>query len=363
MNFTQIRRSFYGAILLSFLTYLVPVLRAEKTPPAPEENPPCKPVQGPTPELSRAETYKGLPYQPGEEVRYVLKYGALKVHVGYGYLRVQVPVKQQIKTLMPDGKTVEESRWHRVFAAEAYTGDWYKYIFAGHDSLQSFARPWDGVVSKFYINQNEEKPFVRRFNAEKWLDFDHSNCLVKQRFVDHKNKVEKLTESYIDPQSIDAMAAAYKLRTYNYQLNKTERFLVYTSEKNWWLEATPTAIEEIVTAIGTHKAYKLTVKTYLGKELQQKGNLYVWVAIDHPQHPILKIQGEVTFGSIYTEIDRFTAGVPLDGSGAVAPLPVAAPASAPAPKAVVPAATPASSKAVPAATPSPKEKLPKALKK
>ncbi|MBC7532798.1 MAG: DUF3108 domain-containing protein [Oligoflexus sp.] len=341
MNFTQIRRSFYGASLLSLLTYLAPVGHAAETATPVAENPPCKPVQGATPDLSRAETYKGLPYQAGEEVRYILKYGALKVHVGYGYLRVQAPVKQQIKTLMADGKTVDENRWHRVYAAEAYTGDWYKYIFAGHDSLQSFTRPWDGVVSKFYINQNEEKPFVRRFNAEKWLDFDHSTCTVKQKFVDHKKNQEKLTESYIDPLSIDAMAAAYKLRTFDYKLNKTERFLVYTSEKNWWLEATPTAIEDISTAIGTHKAFKLTVKTYLGKELQQKGNLYVWVASDHPQHPILKIQGEVTFGSIYTEIDRFTPGVPLDGSPAAAPVPVGAPETPPAPAAVVPAEKPA----------------------
>ena len=341
MNFTQIRRSFYGASMLSLLTYLAPVAHAEETAPPAAENPPCKPLQGATPDLSRAETYKGLPYQPGEEVRYILKYGALKVHVGYGYLRVQAPVKQQIKTLMADGKAVDENRWHRVYAAEAYTGDWYKYIFAGHDSLQSFTRPWDGVVSKFYINQNEEKPFVRRFNAEKWLDFDHSTCTVKQKFVDHKKKQEKLTESYIDPLSIDAMAAAYKLRTFDYKLNKTERFLVYTSEKNWWLEATPTAIEDISTAIGTHKAFKLTVKTYLGKELQQKGNLYVWVASDHPQHPILKIQGEVTFGSIYTEIDRFTPGVPLDVSPAAASVPVGASETPPAPAAAVPVEKPA----------------------
>jgi len=341
MIFTQIRRSFHRASLLSILTYLAPVAHAADAPPPAAENPPCKPEQGPTPDQSRAETYKGLPYQPGEEVRYVLKYGALKVHVGYGYLRVQAPVKQQIKTVMADGKVVEESRWHRVYAAEAYTGDWYKYIFAGHDSLQSFARPWDGVVSKFYIKQNEEKPFVRRFDAEKWLDFDHSTCTVHQKFVDHKKKQEKLTDSYIDPKSIDAMAAAYKLRTFDYKLNKTERFLVYTSEKNWWLEATPTAVEDIPTAIGTHKAFKLTVKTYLGKELQQKGNLYVWVASDMPEHPILRIQGEVTFGSIYTEIDRFTPGVPLDGSATAAPVPVGAPATPPAPTTPIPVEKPA----------------------
>lgn len=315
------------AIVLLLSSCLVPILQAEEKPkaPSPEPIPECKPDLGPTPEMSRAETYKGLPFQPGEDIRYVLKYGALKVHVGYGYLRVQAPNKQTINTLMSDGKVVPESRWHRVYAGEAYTGDWYKYIFAGHDSLQSFARPWDSGVTKFYISQNEEKPFVRRFHAEKWLDFDHSSCTSKQKTVDHKKKTEKYSEAYIDPKSIDAMSAAYKLRTFDYQLNKTERFLVYTSDKNWWLEATPIALEDVSTAIGTHKAYKLEVKTYLGKELEQRGKLNIWVAKDHPQHPILKIQGEVTFGSIYMEIDRFVAGIPLDGP-AISP-PAATPAS------------------------------------
>lgn len=317
-------------LLLLLLTAFAPSLyakdEAKDKAPAPQETPPCKPEPGPTPEIPRNQTYKGLPFQPGEEIRYVLKYGALKVHVGYGYLRVQSPVKQEINTMMPDGKIVTESRWHRVYAGEAYTGDWYKYIFAGHDSLQSFARPWDGGVTKFYISQNEEKPFVRRFHAEKWLDFDHSVCTSKQKFVDHKKKKEKYTEAYIDPKSIDAMSAAYKLRTYDYQLNKTERFMVFTSDKNWWLEATPIALEDVATAIGTNKAFKLAVKTYIGKELQQKGNLYIWVAQDHPQHPILKIQGEVTFGSVYMEIDRFTPGVALDSSSTAVPVSTGGPA-------------------------------------
>lgn len=326
MNLSLNSRALTRAVLISLLTTLAPAFsihaadKDKNKAAVPEAPPECKPEIGPTPEWPRADTYKGLPYQPGEEIRYILKYGALKVHVGYGYLRVGSPVKQTFNTKMADGKIVQENRWHRVYSAEAYTGDWYKYIFAGHDSLQGFVRPWDGSVTKFYISQNEEKPFVRRFHQEKWLDFDHSICTAKQKTVDHKKKKEKYSEAYIDPQSLDAMSAAYKLRTFDYQLNKTERFMVFTSDKNWWLEATPLAVENVSTAIGTHKAFKLQVKTYLGKELQQRGALYVWIAQDHPQHPIVKIEGEVTFGSIYMEIDRFTPGVALDGSSKVKPV-------------------------------------------
>ena len=283
-----------------------PELKAETVNPGSD----CTPVQVPATEMTRAEVYQGMPFQPGEEVRYVLKYGAVRVHVGYGLMRVQPPTKYSTVMPVKGGLVTQENRWHRVFAAEAYTGDWYKLIFAGHDKVQAFSRPWDFAVTKFYISQNEEKPFVRRFHAEKWLDFDHVKCNVHERLMDHKKEQETSSDHALHSGAIDAMGAIYKLRTLPWELNKTERVLVYTSEKNWYLEATPVALETLQTAVGALKAYKLALKTYLGRELQQKGKLFMWIAADHPNHPMIRLEGEVNFGSIYLEIDRFTAGTP-----------------------------------------------------
>ncbi len=268
----------------------------------------CPTTAIPAPEWDRSETYKGMPFQSGEESRYILKYGLLKVHVGYGFLRVLPPTKFSTPVSRKDASVVSEGRWHRVFSAEAYTGDWYKMIFAGHDKMQAYARPWDFGVTKFYISQNEEKPFVRRFHAEKWLDFDHVSCNVHERTLDHKKKKESLADHFLQPAALDALSALFKLRTYTWELNKTERILVYTSEKNWWLEATPIAEEKITTEAGDFRAHKLELKTYLGKELQQRGKLFVWIAADHPQRPMIRVEGVVTFGSVYLELDRFTPG-------------------------------------------------------
>ncbi len=278
---------------------------------AAEVDPPCAPSLDPVPDISRSETYKGQPFQPGEEARYTLKYGLLRVHVGYGFLRVQPPTKYSVATGKKNGQTIEENRWHRVFAAEAYTGDWYKMIFAGHDKLQAFSRPWDYGVTKFYIAQDEEKPFVRRFHAEKWLDFNHVDCQVHERMVDHKKQKEKEEQHFLQPAAVDALGALYRLRTFKFEPDKTERMLVYTSEKNWWLEATPLVIETIETPLGPLKAQKLGVKTYLGKELQQRGTLFVWIATEHPNRPMVKVEGEVTFGSIHLLLDQFTPGKAL----------------------------------------------------
>ncbi len=263
------------------------------------------------PEIARSEVYKGMPFQPGEEARYVLKYGLMKVHVGYGFLRVQAPTKYKLPLARKGDQLIEESRWHRVFSAEAYTGDWYKMVFAAHDTMQAFSRPWDFGVSKFYINQDEEKPLVRRFRAEKWLDFNHALCRVQEKMVDHKKNKEEAGEHFVEPGAIDALGALYKLRTFDFQIGRIERFLVYTSEKNWWLEATPLAEEKVKTPYGEHRAVKLAVQSYIGKELQQKGKLFVWIASDMPEKPMLRVEGKVTFGSVYLELDRFTPGVAL----------------------------------------------------
>lgn len=335
------RFSTLAGIFCLSLTLSNPVWAAD---PPPEPDPPCEPDRSATPDPMRSESYKGVPFQPGEESRYVLKYGFARVHVGYGFLRVEAPIKQQINVFNKDGQIVEESRWHRVLSADAYTGDWYKLIFAAKDKLRAISRPWDNGISNFYISQNEEKPFVRRYQVEKWLNFDPVHCKVAERTVDHKKNKEKTEEHYLEPHAVDAMGAAFKLRTFNYQINKTERFMVYTSGKNWWLEATPTAEETITTEIGKYKAHKLSIKSYLGKDLQQKGKLFIWVASDHPQRPMLKVEGEVTFGSIYLEIDQFKAGTPLAGAAAAASptSPTTANAANPAPVETKKEAAPAS---------------------
>ena len=107
---------------------------------------------------------------------------------------------------------------------------------------------------------------------------------------------------------MDALGAIYKLRTFEYTLNKPIRFVVYTSEKNWWLEAMPEALEEVETKIGKIKAHRLKVATSLGQDLEQKKALKIWIAKDHPNRPMLKVEGEADWGNFYLLLDQFKPG-------------------------------------------------------
>ena len=268
----------------------------------------CPPTGASVPDPQRSETYAGMPFQPGEEAKYELKYGLLRVLVGYGFMRVMPPEKQPVIVVSKDGKPVEEKRWQRIFQSEAFTGDWYKMIFAAHDKILAVSRPWDYGITKFYIKQNEEKPFVRRYKIEKWLDFDHVRCKVSERSKDEQKNREETKEFDFKPTSVDALGALYRLRTFDFKKDKQVRVPIYTSEKNWWMEANVEGYETITVNAGTFPCAKISLKTFIGKDLQQRGKLTLWMATDHPNRPMVKIEGEVTFGSIYLSLERLTPG-------------------------------------------------------
>lgn len=254
--------------------------------------------------LSRKDVYRNVPFKAGEESKYTLLYSAAKVHVGYGIMKVLSPLKYPVA-----GKgNSKVSVYHRVFQAEAYTGDWYKLIFAGHDKVHAISRPWDFSISKFYIQQNEKKPFSSPTQVEKWLEFDHANCGVKVREKDHTRKREWKNTYFLKSGAIDVYGALYKLRTIDYKVGTKVNLLVYTSEKNWELEAHPIAIENIDVSGVIYETVKLKMKTYIGKALQQKGNFYIWIATKHPNRPLVKVEADVAFGSIYLHLEKFKAG-------------------------------------------------------
>ena len=245
-----------------------------------------------TPKLARSETYKDVPFQAGEKATYEVFYAGMLA--GTGSLEVKTAQKQR-------------DAWHRVFHAHAKTGDWYKLIFVAEDMVEATSRPWDFGITKFYMEQDEGKMFGTRLVQKKYLDFDHDGCKVTERVW--KPGVRDANDSHdLQRSAIDALGAVFKLRTFNYQVGKTERFMVYTDSKNWWLEATPIAREKVTVKAGTYDAIKLKLQTYLGKELQQKGEVFVWIDQGTPQRPLVQIKGDIKIGSVWLEMESFVAG-------------------------------------------------------
>jgi hypothetical protein len=266
---------------------------AKPTPTAPVEEKVVCPKDQPTPpKISRADVYKDKPYQGGEVASYEIHYGGILV--GLGSLEVKAPY-------------MYEGQWQQNFYAMAKTGDWYKNFFIAEDYVTGYSRPWDFGATKFYMEQNEGKMFSKPFVQKKWLDFDQKNCRVNEK-VKRPGKPDKADSYDLVHGAIDALSASYKLRTLNYQVGKLERFLVYTSEKNWWLEANPLQMEQIKVPAGTFDAVKIKLQTYIGKELQQKGDVYIWIDQKTPDRPLVQIKGEIKIGSVWMELSKFKSG-------------------------------------------------------
>ncbi len=257
-----------------------------------EEKVVCPSPPPPTPKLARSDVYKDVPFKAGEQGTYEIRWAGLKA--GFGELEVRTPLNYN-------------GVWQRQFHAHGKTGDWFKAVFVAEDEVQAFSRPWDFGISKFYMEQDEGKIFGRRFQQKKYLEFDHDKCKVKEK-VTVPDKADDTAEHDVANGATDALGAAYRLRSYDYKVGKTERFLVYTSEKNWWLEATPIAMEKLTVAAGTYNAMKLQLQTYIGKALQQKGKVFVWIDQGTKDRPLVQIQGEIALGSVWMELVKFQPG-------------------------------------------------------
>lgn len=242
-------------------------------------------------DLSRADVYKDTPFKAGEISTFEVSW--MGMLAGYGTIEIQSPQKH-------------EGVWHRVYHVDGKTGDWFKGFYVAHDEATAFARPWDWGVSKFYMEQQEGKLIGTSLVQKKWLDFNHDKCKVHEK-VWMPDKPEDIADRDVQYGAIDAIGAALKLRTFQYTLGTPEKFLVYTSEKNWFFEATPLAVETVEVAAGSFKATKLKLQTYIGKDLQQKGDVYAWISTTAP-HQLVQIQGDIKLGSVFMKLHRYHAG-------------------------------------------------------
>ena len=257
------------------------------------------------PQYSRTETYGDFPFKSGEVAKYELDYGA--IHVGYGYMRVGKPLRYSIISHYDDvGKPVKKSYWHMVFSGHAFTGDWYSGIYSGNDKVQAYSRPWDFGISKFYLEERAST-LLSSIHKKKFLDFHQGDCKVKTKEVNVLETKTKHGNYDLTYGAVDALGGFYKLRTFDYSKGPV-KFIVYSSEKNWLLEAIPKKVETVSVPAGTFLADMLVMRTYLGEKLEQRGALTVWVARNHPNRPLVKVEGEFKFGDITLELEKFTPG-------------------------------------------------------
>jgi len=247
----------------------------------------CPPFNPPS-VTNANEVYAGAPFGEGEELTFDINY--MGVFVGWAKLSVDKPIKLK-------------DRWHQVFSGTANTAPSYEMFFVGRDSLKAYSLPGTFVVSKFKLEQYEHKMLSKAFVSSKWIDYDQAACKSRETvIVQGDNPVRK--EFPLESGANDIVSSFYHLRTKSMNVGDVHKILIYTSEKNWFAEATVLAKETVKVPFGKFETAKIKLKTYLGKELQQRGDLYFWIGLT-PERPVVKIEGEIKIGKVKFNLSQF----------------------------------------------------------
>ncbi|CAK0772288.1 hypothetical protein CCP3SC5AM1_780011 [Gammaproteobacteria bacterium] len=245
-----------------------------------------------SPVVEEEEVYRGLPFTPGERAEYAVSYMGLSA--GRAHLEVRPPI-------------LKDGVWHRLYAAEAHTGKWYRMIFVGHDSILAYSHSVSGMASHFILDQDEGKLLGSRLHKHTEIHFDHQKCIAMGT-VDERGKTKKNEQFEINSGVMDTLSATFQIRAFNYQPGAALRLPVYSSGKSWWLRVEMLGEEKIEVPAGVFSTIKLRLHTYLGDALQQKGDLLAWLALDRSERPIVQVKAEVRIGSLQLELVRFQPG-------------------------------------------------------
>jgi len=244
------------------------------------------------PHFTENEVYKGMPFASGEFIKLDVSY--LGIHAGF----------LEFKVLPATFK----NQWLMGFNSLVRTGDWYNKIFKALDEGTGYAAPSSFQPFEFRLTQDNNPLIGRRYIEDKLLKYNFEDCSVSEEYRDDKGQVTKSVHASLDPDAIDIISAIYKLRTVDFVKNTEARIKVYTSEKNWWLTATREEFVRLTTPIGKFEAVRLKLETFIGKELQQKGNAKIWLAFNHPNRPLLKIEAQIKIGSFIASLAEYKAG-------------------------------------------------------
>lgn len=284
-KFKWLGKIFLFALFLSPFT----VVAATAVPP-PEYCPPVAII--PSKRVVKTAVYKGMPYGAGEVAHYAAYWSG--IHAGDHTMRVLDPV-------------LREGEWHQVFTSEAITGEWFKRIYVARYLTQAYSQVGTFAASWFHGSEYRKPPLFSAFKEDKLFFFSQLACTATEE-IQTNQKPKEHESHFLERGATDVLSGFYKLRTVVFELHKPMAILAYSSAKNWTLQAEPVLFETLSLPIGKIEAVKLKMHTYMGKELQQKGDVYTWIATKHPNHPLLQVEGKVKWGSIRMFLDRYTPG-------------------------------------------------------
>lgn len=191
-------------------------------------------------------------------------------------------------------KVLINNKNHYHFSAEMESAEYYSYIYALKDRLESFVEEDQFLPVKYFLIQRESGQKVDDLQI-----FDHENLKTTfwyKREKKDKDKKEK-KEAYIPKYYQDSFSPLYFMRGFPLKKGDIYEFPVVTRAKYWLLKVMVVGEEEIKVMGKKVKAIKLAAETHFPGVLKKSGDIHFWYSADKLRK-LLKFTAKVKIGTV-----------------------------------------------------------------
>ncbi|GAB4013650.1 MAG: hypothetical protein Fur0010_10680 [Bdellovibrio sp.] len=268
---------------------LVPEVEEEKAPPAQEEDL--------YPEAFKQYDKKSekfwLSFKPKVFVgeKFVFEVSYVGVKAGTVTIQTQPPV------LINDKK-------HYHFMAEMISADYYSYIYALKDRIESFVEEEKFLPVKYFLIQRESGQ-----NVDDLQIFDHEKNMTTHWYKrEKKNKDKKEKKEAVIPKYFqDSFSALYFIRGFPLKKGDIYQFPIVTRAKIWLLKVRVMGEEEIEVMDKKIKAIKLEAETQFPGVLKKSGDINFWYSADSARK-LLMFKAKVKIGTVEGNLIEYVEG-------------------------------------------------------
>ncbi len=239
-----------------------------------------------TKEFDKSEEITNIPFSPGEELVFSVKYEFIKLATGI----FRISKNEKIN-----------NRETILITSDAFTLPFYDSFYKVRDKIFSYVDAKSLISYKHIKIQREGNKKINEV-----VIYDYPNNKVKifyTKYSDNESK-HREEEVKIDKYVFDPFTALYYLRTKQLEVNKVITIPVSSSEDIYDLQVRVLKREKVKVPAGEFDCFM--VRPVLLKEgiFLHKGDMDVWLTADEYKIPV-KMKSKIVIGSIKADLKSY----------------------------------------------------------
>jgi hypothetical protein len=223
-------------------------------------------------------------FGPGEQALYRVQY--LGVTAGTAQITVGAPMKQWGTQVWPIVSMAKSDPVIGVWPIKD------KFVSYWHSEGQR------SLGSDFFVDENNK----RRRQRIQMKDTRTAHVIRQKEGAAPTEATHELPEG-----SMDLTAATFALRNRGISEGQEYTYPVFTGSKSFMLRATVEGRQRLKTVLGEREVFRLKLQTEFAGGLQAKRDIVAYFTTD-PGHVPVRIEAELTLGSIVVELAEYKQG-------------------------------------------------------